>query len=155
MGRPNHVLPKFLYRFRSIRNKKEINDEIKAIHDNYVWTSSFDELNDPMEGMYEFTEPENDYMKIHNDDRDTIIKMVKYYKGICSFSESLTNNLMWSHYANSFKGIAIEYDFNKIISYTDENTLLSKVTYEDDVMKLSAFQDKIDVNSILSVKNWR
>lgn len=155
MGRTNHVLPKFLYRFRAIRNRKEIIDEINAIKNNYVWTSSFDQLNDPMEGMYELIEPDSDYMRINNLDRDTIIKIVKRGKGICSFTETLTNNLMWSHYANIFKGIAIEYDFHKLVRSSSNDTIISKVTYEDDVMKFSAFQSEIDVDSILSVKNWR
>lgn len=34
--------------------------------------------------------------------------------GICCFSEKLNDILMWSHYADSHKGIVIEFDKNKL-----------------------------------------
>lgn len=35
---------------------------------------------------------------------------------IACFSEDVTSNLMWAHYADSHKGFAIEYDFNNYIN---------------------------------------
>lgn len=35
---------------------------------------------------------------------------------IACFSEDVTSNLMWSHYADSHKGFVIEYDFNTYIN---------------------------------------
>jgi hypothetical protein len=35
---------------------------------------------------------------------------------IACFSEDVTSNVMWSHYADSHKGFVIEYDFNNYIN---------------------------------------
>ena len=35
-------------------------------------------------------------------------------KGVCCFSETDTNNLLWSHYANGHRGVCIEYNLDKI-----------------------------------------
>lgn len=43
---------------------------------------------------------------------------------VCCFSEENTSTLMWSHYADSNKGICIEYDFNTL---NDDNLIRNSV----------------------------
>jgi len=56
-------------------------------------------------------------------------KMYNYYKTypkIACFSENIESTLMWSHYANSHKGFALEYDFTK-----EQKCLVCKETCRD------------------------
>lgn len=48
--------------------------------------------------------------------------------GISCFSETPTNLLMWSHYADKHSGICVEYDFSRLFS-TVPNSLLLPVSY--------------------------
>ena len=50
--------------------------------------------------------------------------------GITCFSETHSNMLMWSHYANKHTGICVEYDFSKLFT-TVPTSLLLPVTYSD------------------------
>lgn len=42
--------------------------------------------------------------------------LTRYVKGVCCFSMSDTNPLLWSHYANNHKGICIGYSLDRIPS---------------------------------------
>lgn len=51
--------------------------------------------------------------------------------GICSFSLTLNETLMWSHYANDHKGICLRYDVpEEFLNNPDEIIGVSKVSYE-------------------------
>lgn len=55
--------------------------------------------------------------------------------GICSFTIALHETLMWSHYGNEHKGVAIEYDFP--IEYLDDEDVFlgaSATTYDDNAI---------------------
>ena len=45
---------------------------------------------------------------------------------VCCFTEQVDNFLMWSHYADCYNGICLEYDKNEISDY-----LLAMVNYTD------------------------
>lgn len=57
-------------------------------------------------------------------------KNVRDYIGICSMSEIFDDILMWSHYANSNKGICIVFKKNKLIKNLSVS-LSEKVKYTD------------------------
>lgn len=70
--------------------------------------------------------------------------------GITCFSETPSNMLMWSHYANKHTGICVEYDFSRLFS-TAANTLLLPVTYTN---KRPLFpMDKFEIGMDGKVKN--
>lgn len=48
--------------------------------------------------------------------------------GISCFSETPTNLLMWSHYADKHSGVCVEYDFSRMFS-TVPNSLILPVSY--------------------------
>ena len=52
--------------------------------------------------------------------------------GVTCFAERPDNVLMWSHYANSYAGICIEYDFSRINTYGGKGVFLNtqKVLYK-------------------------
>lgn len=64
--------------------------------------------------------------------RDTIYipnyeKFLNKIKVSCFSASGWDNQLMWAHYANSYKGICIEYDFN---NYTSEMGIMREVRYD-------------------------
>ena len=75
-----------------------------------------------------------------NDPADPVIRLTKDFKNtkemfdkvrIACFSTDPFNMLMHSHYADSHKGICIEYDFS---NFNIENTSLVKVEYEKELI---------------------
>jgi hypothetical protein len=101
----NHITkPITLYKFRSIQNLQYIED---ILSNRRFHTSVFTELNDPMEGYFEYF--------LHEYEREfiNILKDVKRQNRICSFSKYPNNMLMWSFYADQFKGICIEIIINE------------------------------------------
>jgi len=92
----------------------------KILRTGKFWCSQFYELNDPMEAIFRI-EAGNDW------NVGKIFKDKKKYK-ICSFagSEALKDARMWAHYANGFKGVAIEVEIK------DENDSgVYKVNYNE------------------------
>ena len=68
--------------------------------------------------------------------KDMLLKLLQTSIGILSLSETIENLLLWSHYAFSHKGFAIEFDtthdfFNRRRSGKDELFHLRKVKYEN------------------------
>lgn len=86
--------------------RKNIQRITKLVKDSVFHFSKFFDLNDPMEGI--FRNPR--YKKEYSDNILDILGNEKEKYNICSFSSVEAKNeiLMWSHYANGFKGIRIE-----------------------------------------------
>lgn len=65
---------------------------------------------------------------------------MKQQIAVCCFSEHVDNFLMWSHYANCYQGICIEYDFQKV---SKKNTLFP-VLYTNKLTRVRDFMTKED-----------
>lgn len=63
----------------------------------------------------------------------------KRYSAIACFSENVENILMWSHYANSHKGFALEYDFRPILEQPIKNVGLFPVVYSEERFDISDY----------------
>lgn len=87
-----------LYKYRSLENFKYFIDIILY---NRLYASPYKELNDPMEGMYLYRDGELD------EDIRNMIYNNKENLRICSLTKSKKDLLMWAHYANGHKGVAI------------------------------------------------
>ena len=97
-----------LYKFKSLEHFDRIED---ILTNNRFYMANWRELNDPMEGH--FTSIYNN----ENVNYKTLLRSFIDYKvslKICSFSQTLKPILLWSHYANQHKGIAIEITLNNI-----------------------------------------
>lgn len=68
-----------------------------------------------------------------------IAESAKHFSTYACFCESVDNMLMWSHYADSHRGFALEYDFRQTLSFPIENTVLLPVVYSEDRLDVSAF----------------
>lgn len=97
LNRKNEIPP--LYRYSSADYYNIRGLETQSIH-----LSSIGSMNDIFEGLScEITDKILSALDKIND--------IAYIK---SFSESKDNLLMWAHYANSYSGMCVEYDFSKI-----------------------------------------
>ena len=85
------------YKFRSLQNLKRF---IDIILNERLYASRYDELNDPMEGVY-LTDSTN--RNIINQ-----LRIEKYKTRICSLSKDYRHTLLWSHYSDSHTGCCIE-----------------------------------------------
>lgn len=130
---------RILYKYRGLDNFEFFGD---IILNNKLYAAQFNTLNDPMEGHY--------YYSVNNEDKKSIDRWMKDFfdrkqkHRICSLSKDNNNMLMWSHYANSHKGVCIgvtiESDFSVIhsgpVSYVNDiPTVRSNVTPKDVLMK--------------------
>lgn len=147
-----------LYKYRSTQNLKFV---IDIILNNRLFAAKYDTLNDPMEGHYIYRGGELD-----RETRDLIYSRKGEMK-VCSLSRKSDNFLMWSHYADGHKGIAlgvkidsakykirdIDYiqklpkvrNFN---DYTAEDILSSKLdfwNYEEEVRVFTQGSKFIDI----------
>ncbi|MGL1889844.1 MAG: DUF2971 domain-containing protein [Reichenbachiella sp.] len=102
-----------LYKYRSLDNFKNF---IDIILKNRLFAAPYKELNDPMEGQYYYGHGELDRnLRKHIQDEKGLLR-------ICSLSRVNNNELMWSHYSNGQRGIAIgvridesEYEVSPIL----------------------------------------
>jgi len=95
-----------LYKYRSLDNFKNFVDIIMK---NRLYAAKYKDLNDPMEGQYYYQRGE-----LSKGVRDKLLQE-KGELRICSLSRVNNNELMWSHYTNGQRGVAIgvEIDGNQ------------------------------------------
>src|SRR5262245_59675821 len=120
------LLPQFLFRYRPLTDET-IDREIRAIREQYLWLSAYRALNDPMEGVYEPTarlQNETDYSRIVAD-----ILNAKRDIGICCFSDTKYNELMWTHYASNYAGICVAYRSKELLRGLSGGVHLVRVAY--------------------------
>lgn len=115
-----------LYRFRSLTTNEELY-RIQKIIDDGFYCSDILNFNDMNEGVY----------RRNKNNKDITLLEKMGYK-ICSFSEkeALSSELMWGHYANAGKGIAIEIEISK-----EDKKYFKKVEYDDNKKELNTIED--------------
>jgi hypothetical protein len=77
--------------------------------------------------------------------------------GICSFSETNDNQIMWAHYANGFTGICVEYYVPNMLLALDDAVDCVRVHYDEKAHRVypkSATSSDI-AKKILSTKSHR
>ena len=87
-----------LYKYRSLENFKNFIDIILR---NRLFAAKYKDLNDPMEGQYYYRTGE-----LNRDVRNKLLEE-KGELRLCSLSRIKNNQLMWSHYTNGHRGVAI------------------------------------------------
>lgn len=142
----DNYLMQYLYKYRPLNNE----NTMKIINDKELWFSDPSIFNDPFDckmlsksnkqdaeliesmfpniplkkGIISKTIQINNphFNKLVNES----IQKVLSIHGICCFSELNNNILMWSHYADSHKGVCLKFD---LLSDPDLFTLPIKVKY--------------------------
>lgn len=124
-----------LYKYRSTSDFRRFVDII--LH-NRLYASPYFELNDPLEGHYLYNREETS---------QTIINEMRNGKSkvrICSLSDTQNDHLMWSHYADGYRGVVI----GVIVTVADDEELV-RIEYMD---KLPFYSHDVAPKQILSCK---
>jgi DUF2971 family protein len=160
-----YTKPIRLYRFRSLRcinihgeyhvDLNALERELQAIEGRYIYCPVFTQMNDPMEGFYRAStsvRERRDYDNFTQSVRDEKLGI-----GIASLSETWNNELMWAHYADSFRGICISYSVSRLLSGLPQRCALSRVAYGDKpyFLNLAAMRGQTKARAILSTKNLK
>lgn len=86
-----------LYKYRSFDSFENLVD---ILVNSRVYAATFDAMNDPMEGCYNFPDS---YSAGDIEELESVISKQKF----CSLSTSRDIDLMWAHYSNGNRGICI------------------------------------------------
>lgn len=93
-----------LYKYRSLLNFKNFVDIILR---NRLYAAVYKEMNDPMEGQYYYTAGEYNRGTLRS------IRENKQNLRVCSLSRNNHNELMWSHYSDGHRGVAIGVEVDR------------------------------------------
>ena len=104
-----------LYKYRNFNDLRFLLD---IFLNNRLYAAEYTEMNDPMEGHY-LVKP-----GVINTRTKELIKDEKDTVRIVSLSADSDNQLMWAHYADGHKGLAIE------VEIIDEYSELKEVKYQ-------------------------
>lgn len=147
-----YVQPPRLYRYRSL---EELDRELEAIEEPYLYCAAFGSLNDPMEGLFSTSRSLGESEK-HRAIRASI-RDNKSQIGMCSFSEVHNHELMWAHYADQFRGICISYSLSKLLKSLPQNVNFVRMFYnetEPTIHRTSEDPGQL-AKMVLSYKNYR
>lgn len=129
-----------LYKFRPLGDELSFCRAKHILESEEFHFSHFWELNDPMEGVYEFKKGELAEPAIRE------LFDGKSRRLICSFSDGFAvgDPALWGYYANGFKGIAIEVEV--------DCTRVTKIDYVDKVPSWTDTDRSALVDQILTTK---
>jgi len=102
-----------------------------------IYFSNPEDLNDPMELRFrlEVNIPSLEHIDWNDTSNPMVVEFRRDFesfrnsKGICCFSECPKNTVMWSHYADSHRGICVGFDTQSDPNWNNA----VKVTYSDDI----------------------
>lgn len=156
----DYVTPTQLYRYRSFRRFDDDTEEVQgrelaAIQQGYIWAAAYHQMNDPMEGTF-FARRDGTGDHYFQTILDSI-REGKQRTGIACFSETPTNELMWAHYADEFRGICIAYDFSDLRDSLEANAAFSRLFYTESPPNLDLGENDLetDVRRVLSSKSQK
>lgn len=121
-----------LYKYRSA-DCKSLERLEEILRSSHLRASRYSELNDPLEGHYFYNKD-----KIPNE----VIEEIRFSKNktrICSLSKTSDNYLVWSHYADGYRGFALGVtvtDHNKPmqVKYLERLPSVGKDTKAKDIL---------------------
>ncbi len=160
-----YARPTVLYRYRSFdvgtledsgnsaANNKNLQREIEALLEGYIFCAPYNEMNDPMEGLYRSSRKASQHPEYHRFIEQLLKE--KIYLGIASFSETWDNVLMWAHYADAFQGICICYSMPKLLGDLSSEHTFSRVAYSNKpyYLNLPALKNDELARAVLSTKH--
>lgn len=115
--------------------------DINSLINDKFWAPTREKLNDPYEGLLQRELFEQQMIQLERifDLKDGSFDQVRESlegvlgftdkSGIFSLSITPYDELLWAHYADSHKGLCIEYDLNKLIEFTKTQNHIIPVKY--------------------------
>jgi len=105
---------------------------IQSLRFSEHWFSRIDSLNDPFDAFFIDATPEMS------------VSYLKKQFCVCCFSKVNDEILMWSHYADSHRGVCLEFEFPDT---KENNASLIEINYDDNLYTLDKI--KLDKNGSL------
>ncbi|TXL06748.1 hypothetical protein BMR08_15230, partial [Methylococcaceae bacterium CS2] len=109
---------------------------------------------------YMATNPDNGFSDINTAEYAGLIREIddeikkNYTKGVCCFSSTMDNNLLWSHYGDSHSGFCIGYEFfNPEELNGNKGPDLHKVDYREKRELLTSLIYKAVIHDNINAKN--
>ncbi len=148
----SYVQPQRLYRYRLFEN---LDRELEAIKEGYLYCALYKDMNDPMEGLFASGHLLRTNKHFH-EIRDAIVS-AKSQIGICSFSEVYDHELMWAHYASQFTGFCVGYSLSRLMKNLENNITFVRMSYNEKVPTVHRPHMNIDslAKMVLANKNYR
>lgn len=147
-------IPKSLYKFFSLNDFS-----LDGLENNYVYLSNPKDFNDPFDCNRNLILEKQkklrnwQYVETLNDLSDI---------GIACLSENGMEPLLWSHYANSYRGFSIKFNLESLIKKQKELVKIKKVIYSELPMPISQnlqfadyYQYFLKLNNWSYEKEWR
>ena len=151
------ITPTNLFKYRKFDK-----GSIELLLNRELWFAKPESLNDPFEGESSFSEvleavwehypfPENE----RNEYKEKIEQQLQT-TGICSFSKTRKNQLMWSHYADEHKGLCIGFNERLLrpigsCIYPIDVTYQADYPFEDIIKRFKYFEQYPGVNNKNSI----
>lgn len=115
------VPPETLFRYRPLGNEL-FERELEAICGSYLYAPRFEQMNDPMEALFEFLGA-NDPMGILLPDmylslfNETLKKTAETARnsGLISMSETHLDYPLWAYYGSNFGGMCLEFNTQELV----------------------------------------
>jgi hypothetical protein len=117
------AIPKKFYKFRSLGDETSLHRVKEMLQTGKIYCSKYWELNDPMEGVYRSLEQPSQFAA------DLRCEKINTLIGCLSSKKALTEPLMWGHYANGFKGVAVEFTHSNQKAGVDGAFQFEKMDY--------------------------
>lgn len=122
-----YAKPSRLYRYRRLGS--DVDQELDALRQNYVYCSAYSAMNDPMEGMHRMPSRFIESSSItKNQER---VLDAREAMGIASLSEVFDHEPMWAHYAGQFTGMCVEYSLNRLLKGLNQDTAICRMMYSE------------------------
>jgi hypothetical protein len=148
----SYVQPQRLYRYHLFEN---LDRELNAIREGYLWCALYKDMNDPMEGLFASGHLLRTHKHFH-EIREAIVS-AKSQIGICSFSEVHDHELMWAHYASRFTGFCVGYSLSRLMKNLGDDITFARMSYNEKVPRVHRPHMNVDslAKMVLSNKNYR
>lgn len=121
-----YAKPSRLYRYRALG--KDVDRELAALRENYIYCPAFYAMNDPMEGTHRLS---SRFAEISSSKSQANIQAAREAMGIASLSEVFDHEPMWAHYAGEFAGMCIEYNLNRLLKGLGEDISICRMMYSE------------------------
>lgn len=122
-----YAKPSNLYRYRRLGDQVE--QEVRALRERYIYCAAYIHMNDPMEGMHRLSSRfagKASSTKSHGRVQEALDTM-----GIASMAEAHDHEPMWAHYAGDFTGMCVEYSLNRLLKGMSDDIKVCRMMYSE------------------------
>lgn len=122
-GASNYSIPKSLYKYFSLNDFS-----LDSLQNDYIFLSNPKDFNDPFDCNRNLIAEKQKELKDwqYVERLNDISEM-----GIACFSENGMEPLLWSHYANSYRGFCIKFNLQSVLNAKNESVKLKRVIYSE------------------------